>query len=359
VTTATLTGPLVSPSGQTLTRRKVTAELVSAPGTAGHHSTGEIMERHTVVSDNAGQFSIALPLNSEIDPPGTFWRVVCGRYSWLVALDIAGTWTVGDKAIQVLSPEPPGWVPLAGPAGEIAAVAATALPPGSPPTVTNAGTPTAANLTFGLPAGEPGAVPPSTVAARPAATTVPGGALHFATDLNGGQATVSDGSSWQPAAPSLNTAFGGRHLGGAQLATNQTNVGQAAATDVAGMTVTFTSTGGPVLLVVSALFTQLRRTTWTPVAGTLKSPSLLIVVDGSIVVGMAGADTDVAVVPTTGTGRTVAATLTWPVFGLAAASHTVKLKLPKQEAEYTWGVSQGLPTFGTPATRLDVIQLSA
>jgi len=117
VTTATLTGPLVSPSGQTLTRRRLTAELVSAPGSAGHHSTGEIIERHSVVTDNAGAFSLALPLNSEVVPAGTFWRITCGRYTWLVALDTAGTYAIGDPTIQVISPEPPGWVPLAGPVG--------------------------------------------------------------------------------------------------------------------------------------------------------------------------------------------------------------------------------------------------
>lgn len=334
MTTATLTGPLVSPSGQTLTRRRLTAELVSAPGSAGHHSMGEIIERHSVLTDNAGAFSLALPLNSEVVPAGTFWRITCGRYTWLVALDTAGTYAIGDPAIQVISPEPPGWVPLAGPVG-----------PAGPAGATGA-------------AGAPGGIDPSTVALRPAATSVPDGTMHYATDLSGGQLAVSDGVSWQNAAPPLATAFGGRHLGGAQLATNLTNAGVSAAADIPGMSVTFTPSGGPVLLVVSALFTQLRRTTWTPVSGTLKAPSLSIQVDGATVVGLAGPDVDISIVGTTGTGRSVAASIAWPVTGLSVTSHTAKLVLPGQATEHTWGVSQGFPTFGTPGTRLDVVQLS-
>lgn len=338
--TATIVGPVTDATLTPVASTPLTIRLICGSPTLARFPGGTVVAAWTGRTDATGEpeTPVVLPLNSEAEQPGTFYRATCGSTSWsfrLEAADSGATIAWGDVAHSVISPEPPGWVSLQGDPGT----------PGAPGTD---GTD-----------GAPGAVPPSTVASRPPATAVPDGALHFATDLNGGQATVSDGSSWQAAAPSINTAFGGRHLGGAQLVTNYTNVGQAGATDIPGMTVTFTSTGGPVLLVVSALFTQLRRSTWTPVAGTLKAPSLWVVVDGAIVVGCHGSDVDASILPTTGTGRSIGGAVVWPVVGLAATSHTAKLQLPGQGTETTWGASLGFPTFGTPGTRLDVIQLSA
>lgn len=124
-----------------------------------------------VVTDAAGDFALALRLNSEIMPAGTFWRVTCGGIEWSVMLSAAGTWGVGDPAIQVVSPVPPGWVPVQGPgglpgapgapgaAGAAATVAVgtvTTLTPGSPATVTNSGSSSAAVLDFGIPQGAAG-----------------------------------------------------------------------------------------------------------------------------------------------------------------------------------------------------------
>lgn len=338
MTTATIAGILRSPqTGRVLNNREIRYELVSAPGSAGGHSSGVIMEPAFTRSDQTGAYTFDVVLNSEIVPEGTFWRVTVGKsYEWNIHVTVAGTYQLTDIAIQVMSPVPPEWVPLAGPPGPQGAAGGRGL------------------------TGDPGAIPDCLIADRPLASSVAPGTTCFVLDLNGGTSTRSNGTSWSINAPALATAFGGKHLGGVVLAANYDNVGRAAVSDITGMTVTFTPSGGPVLVVITAFFTMLRRTSWTPVAGTLKAPGALVLLDGAIQVGLSGPDVDASILATSGGGRAIQAGIVYPLFGLTAAtSHTVKLQLPAQDTAVTWGVSPAFPTFGTATTRLDLIQLSS
>lgn len=332
--TATITGPITDAALTAQVNTPVTVQIVTGSATLATFATGTVVAGVTVITDGAGQpkTPLVLPLNSEAQQPGTYYQATAGTATWafrLDAVDDGASIQWGDLAHTVTSPTPADWVPIKG-------------DPGDPGTQGAQGV--------------PAAVAPSVLASRPAAGAVPDGALHFATDLDGGQVAVSDGSSWQDAAPSLASVSGGRHLGGVQLTVPQSNAGVGSNADVTGMTVTFTSTGGVVLVCCSALLATLRRATWTPVAGTFVAPGVILMVDGAIAVGMAVPAVDASLLSTT-VAMNVSTSLVWPV-ALSAGVHTIKWALPAQTTQVTWSVSPGFPTFGTPGSRLDVVQLS-
>lgn len=119
----------------------------------------------------------------------------------------------------------------------ITEVSATELPPGSEPTVTMGGTTNGRTLEFGIPEGLPGG-PPSlsgTLAARPAADSVPTSTLYFVTDVP--EIHRSNGTAWQ-------VVGGGNEVGYAQ-STTAFNTTSTSAVDVTGLTVTFVAGNRP------------------------------------------------------------------------------------------------------------------
>lgn len=82
-----------------------------------------------------------------------------------------------------------------------------------------------------------------TLAARPAATTVPAGTRYFATDDNGGTVYRSNGTAWTQVAAAV-TASSGAVLARASATAQQTGI--TSATDITGLSITFTVTNKPV-----------------------------------------------------------------------------------------------------------------
>lgn len=98
-TTATVTGPLLADDLTPIAHRPVHAEL---PGGPWHTAAGELVLSIATVTDGSGQFTLVLPIQSEISPSGSHWLVtVPGIAQWTIALPSAGSWHVGDPAIQV------------------------------------------------------------------------------------------------------------------------------------------------------------------------------------------------------------------------------------------------------------------
>lgn len=100
MTTATITGPLLADDLTLVAHRTVHVSLVAGPG-GGHSAGGELIGPVVTTTDASGQFSMALTINPEITPAGSHYLVqVPGLASWTILLPSAGTFHVGDPAIQ-------------------------------------------------------------------------------------------------------------------------------------------------------------------------------------------------------------------------------------------------------------------
>lgn len=193
MTTSTITGPIVDPALGPLANREVIITLVAGTGNMAHHASGEIMSRWETRTDDAGDFSVELPWNTEISSPsGTFYRATIGIGSRAAvrtfALDPArgvtagGSYPLGDDRVVVVSPPPPDFAPVKGdtgpqgptgpagaqgadgPAGSTATVTVgttTTGDAGTDAAVTNSGTTSAAVLDFTIPRGDTGPAGPT------------------------------------------------------------------------------------------------------------------------------------------------------------------------------------------------------
>lgn len=98
MTTATVTGPLLADDLTPLAHRPVRVHLAGG----SHYAGGELVLDLSAVTDNAGQFSFVLPINTA-ELAGTWWEVTTpGLPAWTISLPSAGTWHVGDPAIQTV-----------------------------------------------------------------------------------------------------------------------------------------------------------------------------------------------------------------------------------------------------------------
>jgi len=75
MTTTTITGEINDPSGTPLAGIIVTAELVSEQGAYLADDTTELASRVSTTTDAAGEWSLALTPNTELEPVGTGYRV--------------------------------------------------------------------------------------------------------------------------------------------------------------------------------------------------------------------------------------------------------------------------------------------
>lgn len=176
------------PDGTPRAHQKIAVVLIDG-GAGGSHGDDMIGDTIHVTLDATGQAVVQLVGVDQIDPAGCHYRcTLAGSSPSLVRriTPVASTpdgtsWA--DPSILAVSPVPPAWVPLEGPAG---------------------------------PAGPP-AADVGTLAARPAAGSVDAGSLFTATDDEQGRLWVAEAGAWVPAAPSVQTAGAGRRAVIAEL----------------------------------------------------------------------------------------------------------------------------------------------
>ncbi len=120
----TITVTLLDGVGGALAGRRVSVDLVAGPTpeTPGHAPTGEITKVGSGTTGADGSVDFDLVANTDITPADTFYRVWSGRSQWYIAVPgSGGPYDVGDPAIAVASPIPPGYVQQgsipSGPAG--------------------------------------------------------------------------------------------------------------------------------------------------------------------------------------------------------------------------------------------------
>ncbi|HET7329146.1 MAG TPA: hypothetical protein VFJ14_17885 [Nocardioidaceae bacterium] len=95
MTDYTITGPLSDTAGNPLQYRNV---IVTAASLPTHTVDTEIVAPGTVKTDADGNFTVDLPVNGDTNP---FYVVVVGTSRWTIRSAVAGSWHVGDPAIQV------------------------------------------------------------------------------------------------------------------------------------------------------------------------------------------------------------------------------------------------------------------
>lgn len=130
--TATIIGPLVYPGNATkVAARSIRFRPVGPDGVVLRDSDGALVGETVVFTDDEGQFSQVLTLNSDIDeasgvgPPGTYWAATVGvrpAVTWSFVLGPADANTsiiLGDGPHTIVDPTPRAWSPLQGTAATV------------------------------------------------------------------------------------------------------------------------------------------------------------------------------------------------------------------------------------------------